>query len=162
MPTPLTVSGSTYQYPDNNDNAPWGEDATAWAVAVTGVLDQVVGTGDIPQTVATIANNMSSPTNIIGLAFSPITTRGAIIYYSLYRFSTGSGATEAVETGQMFVSYMTNSNTWDLAISAGNQGQAGVIFSISPNGQVQYTSTNFAGTTPTGIITFKAAALLNQ
>lgn len=34
MPTPLTVNGSTFNYPNTNDTA-WGYEATGWAVAIT-------------------------------------------------------------------------------------------------------------------------------
>lgn len=158
MATPLVVAGNTYLYPENDDNSPWGEDATAWAVAVTGVLGEVQGTGDIQQSVATIANNISSPTNVIGLSFSPVTVRGAIVEYTVYRNTTSAGATEAVEVGTMYPGYKNVANNWDMPIVGG--GGSGVIFSITSSGQIQYTSTNFTGSSYSGIIHFRARALL--
>ncbi len=157
MATPLVVAGSTYLYPENDDNSPWGEQATAWAVAVTGVLEEVQGTGDIQQSVATIANNVSSAANVAGLAFSPVLVRGAIIEYTVYRNTTGSGATEACEVGTMYICYKNVANSWDLTIVGG--GSSGVTFSITSAGQVQYVSSNFTGSSYTGVTHFRARAL---
>ncbi len=156
--TPLLVNGNTYNYPLNNDNAPWGEDSTAWSVAVTEVLNSVVGTGDIVPTVALIVNNQVSPANITGLIFSPTIIRGAIVEYVVYRNSTGSGATEAVEVGTMYVSYKSVATQWDVAV-IGGQG-ASVTFSITNAGQIQYTSSNFTGSTYSGTIKFRARAFV--
>lgn len=158
MPVPLVVNGNTYQYPADNDNADWGEQATAWAQAVTGVLQEVVGSGDITQTVSSIANNVSSPAAVTGLAFNPTLVQGAIVQYAVYRVTGGAGAMEAVETGIMYPGYLPVAGTWDLPI-AGGQG-AGVTFTINTNGQVLYTSTNFTGSGYVGTITFRAQALL--
>ncbi len=158
MATPLVVAGNTYLYPENDDNSPWGEEATSWAVAVTGVLGEVQGTGDIQQSVSTIANNISSPTNVIGLSFSPVAIRGAIIEYTVYRNTTGGGATEAAEVGTMYVCYKNIANSWELTVVGG--GNAGVTFAITSAGQVTYTSTNFTGSSYSGICHFRARALL--
>lgn len=42
MPTPLTVNGIVYQYPINRD-VDWGQQATAWATAVTSGMLQKAG-----------------------------------------------------------------------------------------------------------------------
>jgi hypothetical protein len=158
MAIPLVVNGNTYLYPEDAQSPDWGEQATAWSVAVTGVLDEVQGTGDILQTVASIANNITSPANVIGLSFSPLQVRGAVVEYSVYRVTTGGGAMEAVETGVMYPGYLSVANTWDMPV-IGGQG-AGIAFSITPAGQVTYTTTNFTGSGYSGTIHFRAKSLL--
>jgi len=157
MSIPLVVAGETFEYPESGDSPSWGAEATDWASAVTDVLSTVVGTGDILLTSATIANNTAVAANINGLAFDPGTVRSAIITYSIYRVTTGVGAMEAVETGQIFAGYLSTANEWDISV-IGGQG-AGVTFSVLANGQFQYTSTNFTGSGYSGIIKFKATAI---
>jgi hypothetical protein len=154
MPTPLLVNNSVYQYPVDNDSPGWGEEATGWAVAVTDVLGTLVGTGDILETVANITNNQTSPADVVGLSFDPTTIRGSITQYSVYRVTSSS---ELVEVGQMYVSYKSVAATWDLVI-VGGQG-ANIVFSITPGGQVQYTTDNMGGTGYSGQMKFVAKAL---
>lgn len=158
MAIQLVVNGNTYLYPENRNSPSWGEDASAWAEAVTNVLADIAGANDITQTSATIANNQSSATNVSGLSFDTTEVRGAIVEYSVYRVTTGSGATEAVETGLMFLSYLSTAGTWDIATQHG--GGAGVTFTVTNAGQVRYTSTNFTGSSYSGLIKFRARSLL--
>lgn len=153
----LVVNGQTYNYPENRDSPSWGEEATAWAEAVTDVLNNFVGDGDIIPTVATISNNQSSATNIAGLFFNTASVRGAIVEYTIYRNTTGIGATELIETGSMYLGYKSVAGTWTLSILG--TGGAGVTFSVLNTGQVQYTSTNITGSSYSGTIKFRARAL---
>ena len=153
----LTVAGQVYNYPSENDSPNWGEEATAWAQGVTDALTAVFGPYDIPETIATIANNQTSPTNVIGLSFDTTKVRGAIVTYTVYRVSTGSGAMETGETGTMYLTYLNNTNTWNMAVVGGSF--ANVQFSITVNGQVQYTSSNFTGSSYSGVMHFKAESL---
>lgn len=152
----LIVAGQTYNYPQQNDSPPWGSEATDWAIAVTDALTSVIGPYDIAETIATIANNQVAPASVIGLAFNPVTVRGAVVDYTIYRVTTSSGATEQGETGTMYITYLNNANTWNIAVAGG--GTAGVSFTMNPAGQVLYTSSNFTGSNYIGTIHFKASA----
>lgn len=153
----LTVAGQVYNYPSENDSPNWGEEATAWAQGVTDALGAVFGPFDIPETIATIANNQVVPANVIGLSFDTTKVRGSIVTYTVYRVSTGSGAMEAGETGTMYLTYLNNTNVWNISVVGGSFGQ--VQFSITVNGQIQYTSSNFTGTGYSGVMHFKASSL---
>lgn len=153
----LVVNGQNYFFPEESDSPPWGSLVTDWATAVTGVLDEVVGTGDIVETSAGINNNVSSATNVAGLTFSTAAVRGAIVDYSIYRVTTSTGATELVEVGNMYLGFKNTANSWDIVVVGGNT--AGVTFSITNTGQVQYVSTNITGLNYSGIIKFRARAL---
>ena len=157
MSIPLTVNGDIYNYPQNRESPSWGEDATDWASAVTDVLGSIVGTGDILQTSATIANNISSPTSIPSFNFDPILVRGAVCIASIYRVTTGGGATELAETVHIYLTYKSTAGSWEIAVVG--TGSSGVTFSITNGGQVQYTSTNITGSAYSGTIKFKAQAL---
>lgn len=153
----LIVNGQTYLYPENRDSPPWGEEATAWAQAVTNTLLSIAGSGDILETTANIANNQVAPANVVGLNFDPSLIRGGVVTYSVYRVTTSTGAMEAVETGTMYLGYLSNAASWDLAV-VGGQG-AGITFSVTSGGQVQYTTTNFTGSNYSGTMKFVAKAL---
>lgn len=153
----LVVNGQNYEFPGESDPPAWGTLVLDWATAVTGVLGEVVGVGDIVQTSAAIANNVSSPAVVSGLLFNSSTVRGAVVTYSVYRVTTNSGAQELAETGQMFLSFKSTANTWDIAIAGSSS--ANVVFSVNSNGQVLYTSSNMTGLSYSGIIKFRASAL---
>lgn len=157
MSVSLIVNGQTYQYPANRESPSWGEDATAWAEAVTEVLANTVGTGDIVLTAANIANNQAAPANVIALAFDTGAVRAAIVEYAVYRVTTGVGAQEAVEVGTMYLGYKSTAASWEIAVIGG--AGAGTTFSITNTGQVQYVSTAFTGSSYNGNIKFRARAI---
>jgi len=159
MPTPLIVNGVTYEYPVEGDSPPWGEEATDWAIAVTNVLESVNGSQDILSTIANIANNQTSPTPVVGLAFNPTAVYGAIVTYAVYRVTTGGGAEEEVEVGFMYISYKPTAAVWDIAVAGGNN--ADVNFTMNSGGQVLYTSSNMTGSGYSGTITFSAKSITN-
>jgi hypothetical protein len=152
----LTVNGETFDYPENRDSPGWGEDATAWAEAVTTVCSNVSGSGDILQTSATIANNQSSAANVTGLSFDPATVRAAIVEYSVYRITTSTGATERAECGQMYINYKSTAAAFELVVVG--SGGSNTTFSITSGGQVQYVTDNQSGSSYSGTMKFRARA----
>lgn len=157
MSLPLVVNGITFLFPQNRDSPSWGNEVTDWATAVTAALNNVAGAGDIVQTAAVINNGQSSPINVTGLSFDAGTVRGAIVEYTVYRNTTGSGATERVEVGTLYLAYKTVAATWELTQQYGS-GPSGVTFSINSSGQVVYTSDTQTGSSHTGTVHFRARA----
>lgn len=156
MPIPLTVNGVTYNYPVNGEDPTYGADATDWAAAVTAVINQFVGPGDILDTPSNVANAISSPTNINFLLFDTSTVRAANVDYSIYR-KTDSFPSGYAETGTIFIVFDDNLNSWEL--SQRSTGNSGIAFSITSTGQFQYTSTDMTGTNYVGSLRFRAKAL---
>ena len=149
----LVISGVTYPFPQDRDSPGWGADVTDWAIAVTAALTSVANPGDIPQTPGSIVNT-GVLTSVGSLSFDTSTVRGAVIDYTIDR---STSTTELSETGTMWVTYNSRLNTWELArVSVGN---AGVVFTITPAGQVQYTGTVMSGTGYVGAIAYQAKAL---
>ena len=153
MSKQVTISGTTYTLNQQGDSPPWGEDLSSLLEALVEVANSVVGTGDILTTSFSVANNISSATNITGLVFDPAQIRSAIISYSVYR-STNS--TELSEAGQIMVTYKSTANSWELARYS--VGDAGLTFTMLPSGQMQFTSTNMSGTGYSGLLKFNAKA----
>lgn len=151
MAVTLTVNGIPYEYPSNGENPGWGEDATAWAQAVTDVLNNSQGPGDILSTSFTIADNISSFTNVTGLAFSTSLVRSFEIEYNVFRTD---GTTPQVEVGLMHGVY--NGTSWEL--SRDYTGEAGMTYEITNAGQFRYKSTSVGGTY-SGSMKFRAKTL---
>lgn len=154
MPYAVVINGETFQYPAPGDVPGWGSQASDAFVAVTQVLNTLAGPSDILQTVATINNNQSSSGNIVGLAFNPAVVKGARVDYNVYRVTSTN---EVVEQGTMWLSYKPNAATWDM-VEQGSQA-ANIKFSITSQGQVQYTTDNMPGINYNGQIVFRAIAL---
>jgi hypothetical protein len=137
----LVVNNQTFDYPTDNQDPGWGQDASDWAAEVTDVLNTILAPGDILQTTFDINDNQSSPTSVQGLAFDSSVSRSANITYSIYRTSTDTPAGNA-ESGVISIVYDNNASVgtkWK--ISQTKNGEAGVLFTISDLGQFSYTST---------------------
>lgn len=117
-------------------------------------IEQWLGTY-ITETLFSIANNQVAPSDITGLAFDPTKIGGFTIDYRVYRNTTGGGATELAEQGQLVGAYSPVAGTWEMT-EGPDVGDAGIDFSITNAGQVQYTSTNISGTPANSYIRFKA------
>ena len=155
MPKTLIVNNTPYSYPTAGDAPGWGNDATNWASGVTDVLSDLLGPNDILETAFNIANGVSTQ-SVTGLVFNAAAVRSAKIDYAIYRVSDveTSGNTES---GVLNIVY---DNVAGWLISHGSiTGDAGVTFTITPTGQIQYSSTTLAGTVYSGTMKFRAKAL---
>lgn len=144
MAVSLEVGGVTFQFPTNN-GIQWGNSVTNWAIAVTDALQSVVVPGDIgPTTLASIGNNITTPTNVTNLNVSIATVRAFIVTYYIYRGRGTPDNSEYTEVGTMRGVYKPTAGTWDLDNTY--TGDADVEFSITQSGQIRYTSSNISGT----------------
>lgn len=161
MPIELIVNNQPYNYPLPGDPPGWGQDASGWAEAVTLALQDLQSPTDIPQTTFTVSNNVSSASNVTGLAFNTGLVRAAFIKYSIYRTSTSNPSGNA-ESGYMTLVYdnlATSGTKWSLSVGPmANGGAAGVTFTVTDAGQVQYQSTNL-GSGYSGVMKFQATTL---
>lgn len=149
----LTVNGTDYTFPEQGDSPPWGTEVTDWAGAVTDVLANIAGTGDILDTQFLINNNQVSPANVTDLTFDVALIRSAIISYSIYR---STNINEVSECGQIYATYKNTANSWEIAQSF--SGDAGITFNMTSGGQMQFISTNISGTGYVGRLRFSAKA----
>jgi hypothetical protein len=152
----LIVNNTTFNYPDPGQEPGWGEDATAWAEAVTEALNFLIAPGDIINSTAGIQNNVSSPTDVSGCVFDGSVTRAANITYQIVR-SSDDLTTPIVEEGSLLLNY-NPSGVWTLTQQYSGD-EVGVLFSITNSGQVRYTSSNVTGANYSGIIKFSARTL---
>jgi hypothetical protein len=153
MSKKLQIGANIFNYPDQGENPTWGEDATAWAEAVTDSLTTVQGPNDILATTATLSNNQSSAANIPGLVFNTAQVRYADIEFHVRRVYD-SGSTTVTESGRITCDY----NGTTFSVAAESVGDAGFYFSALDSGQLQYTSSDLANHIST-TITFKAKTI---
>lgn len=163
MPKQLIINNTPFNYPTAQDEPGWGGEATGWAAEVTRVINNVVGPDDILQTSFNIANNQTTASNVTGLIFNAGSVRSAVVSYSVYRISDSNPSGNA-EVGEMHILY-DNNEGWKIGVG-GIVGGSGVLFSITPAGQVQYTSTDLSPADPNtdvlnyvGVMRFTARAL---
>lgn len=159
MPQDLIVNNNTFAYPVTGDEPGWGEPATGWAAEVTNVLSELQGGNDIIQTSFNVANNISSPLDVVGLIFNPAQVRSAVVEYSVYRTTDTN---ELSETGELFLVYK-NGGTIGSKWSIGRMffgDDSGIVFTMSDSGQIQYTSTNVTGANYSGTMHFLGKATL--
>lgn len=135
------VGSNIFPFPENGDVAPWGEEVTDWAEAVSDALATVQGPNDILSTSATLANNQAVAANVAGLTFNVSEVLEAKIEFYIKRvYDTGS--TTVIESGQIFCDY--DGSTFTISIRSNSDNDAGVVFSATNTGQIQYVSTDLA------------------
>jgi hypothetical protein len=107
-----------------------------------------------------IVNYQATVKPIKELTFSSTSVCQAVVEYVIQRITTGVGASELVESGTMHLVYKPVSNAWYIVV-IGSPGPnfAGVVFSITAAGVLQYTSSNFSGTPSISRMIFRARTL---
>jgi hypothetical protein len=138
MPKNLQIGNDIFEYPVQGDGN-WGEEATAWAEAVTEALETVQGHNDILITSANLNNNQIAPANIPGLILNTADVLGVEIDYFIKREYNVTDI--LVENGKILANF--DGSAWQ--VSPESVGDAGVYITINNSGQAQYTSTNLTG-----------------
>lgn len=133
--------------------AEWFNALRTAGIAFESFLGSVTGL-----TTFTIANNQSV-TDVTGLLFNGTTVKMAIIDYRIRRNTTGGGATERVQGGSMVAMYSPTAGTWSLTPGPQAGDDAGVTFTITAGGQVQYASDNQTGTADESILKYTVRSI---
>lgn len=107
-----------------------------------------------------LVNNQASAANIEGLQFDYVKTNQVIIEYIIQRITGSISPTELIQTGVFALAYKPAAQTWHI-VTIGSTGpdSAGITFSVTTGGQVQYTSTNMTGSANISKITYRARTL---
>lgn len=104
-----------------------------------------------------LVNNQVAAADITPLTFDKRYTSYVIIDYVIQRTSSSA---ELIQTGILMAAYKPRANTWSIR-EYGTSGPdaSGVTFSITSSGQVQYTTSNQAGTIALSRIVFRVKEL---
>lgn len=99
----------------------------------------------------TINNNVSSPANVSNLVFDGAVSNRFIVDYGLFRSTDTESLAQA---GRLRGVYNEDDAQWYLSDDYSGQN-AGVTFSITAGGQIQYTSSNLAGSSYVGTLQYR-------
>lgn len=163
MTIPINIQNTVINFPASGDSPNWSPAVIQFALAVEAALASFVGPFDIPPQVFVMTSNANNNVNLPNLAFPTSTVRGAIISYSVFRNTTGSGAMTISETGEIYVNYNPTSGVgqkWE--INRDYIGDAKVTFNVTDVGQVQFSSALITGISHTGEITYQAKSILQS
>ena len=134
---------------------------TVWGWFFRSITDRVYPLGQ-EQSFA-LVNNQSSAANITGLKFNHKKVSMAAIDYCVQRVTTSTGAVELTEAGLLYAVYEPTSEDWALqAMTGAGPDDAGITFTITAAGQVQYTTTNITGTAYLSRIFWRARTLAGK
>lgn len=160
MAFPLVIAGQTINFPSSADDPNWAPALIQFASVVASALQGVAGAYDVPPQIFTLdpynpGTNISLPL----LNFPVSNVRSVIVYYSILR--TTSLVTVG-DAGQLQLLYNPTNpvgSKWEIVRVGTEDGGAGVTFSITDSGQVQFTTNTLSGINHVGRISFSARAL---
>jgi hypothetical protein len=115
-------------------------------------LEAFLGSSFLGETQFTVANNQVAAADVTGLLFAGASVRSFEADVQIYRKTTGGGATELAARCKLIGTYKTTAASWELTVASAvgddiqDYGPAGLLFTITAAGQVQYTSHNISGT----------------
>lgn len=107
-----------------------------------------------------IVNNQSSAADITGMKFDKRGVSQAIVEYLIQRVTTSTGAVEEIESGIFICTYNPTALDWNISqVHENVPDDAGITFSITSAGQVQYTSDSVTGTASISKLYWRARTL---
>lgn len=165
MPT-IIIKGTPIEVPSSGASPNWAPGIIEAVESLAEAVNSVTATYDVPPQVQNIdANNSSSNVTINNLNFPAADVRAATIYYSVYRKTENSGppdGQEMTESGTLELNYNASrpvTQKWELVRSG--QSDALITFNITDLGQVQFSTQPLTGVSHTGILSYRAIAILN-
>jgi hypothetical protein len=147
----VTIGTETFEIPQVGSNPDYGSELTDFFVAIADALANVQEPNDILKTTANIANNITVPTNIPAFSFDTSEVVSINAEYIVKRTTT-TPPENLTESGIIRGNF--DGSNWTITIES--EGNSGILFSITPGGQIQYTSSNMIGASYSGEIIFKA------
>jgi hypothetical protein len=147
MPKLLTIGNEEFEFPLDGENPGYGSEVTDWAEAVTVALETVQKPNDIPTTSEISLNPdiaLFTPAPVPGFSFSTaevIAIEAKYLFKRTYTIINPSTSLSenviSMEVG--FIEGYFDGNNW--GISVRTTGDAGVLITINPSGQMLYQST---------------------
>lgn len=164
--TRLLIKGTPVNFPNSAASPNWAPAVIEAVEALTDAVNAITATYDVaPQAQNIDANNSSNDVSLNNLSFPSADVRAATVYYTVFRQTEDSGppdAQEVTEAGTLEISYNNSrpvNQKWELVRSG--QGEAYITFEITDAGQITFSTTALTGINHTGIVSYRALAILN-
>lgn len=111
----------------------------------------------------TIVNNQSTPADVTGLRFNKGGVSQAVFEYLIQRVTTGGSAIELIESGILIFVYRPTDDDWEIVVvNEEMPDDAGVDFTVTTDGQVQYTSSNESGNASISTLFYRARTIAGK
>lgn len=163
----ITIKGTTINLPSSGASPNWAPAVIEAFQALADAVNAVTATYDVAAQVQNIdANNSSTNINLNNLVFPSTDVRAATVYYTVYRATEDSGppdGQEVVESGTLEINFNDSrpaTQKWEIVRSG--QGDASIDFNITDLGQIRFSTTALTGINHTGIVSYRAIAILNS
>lgn len=162
----IIIKGTPIDLPDSAASPNWSPAIIEAFQAIADAVNAVTATYDVAPQVQNIdANNSSTNVDLNNLTFPSADVRAATVYYSVYRQTEDSGppdGQEVAEAGTLEIVFNdANPITQKWEIVRMFEGDASITFSVTDLGQIQFSTSPLTGTNHTGIVTYRAIAVLN-
>lgn len=165
MPT-IIIKGTPIDFPNSGTAPNWAPAVIEAVEALADAVNAVTATYDVPPQAQNIdANNSSNNINLNNLNFPATDVRAATVFYSVHRITEDSGppdGQEVVEAGTLDINYNASrpvTQKWELVRTGASD--ALIDFNITDLGQIQFSTQPLTGINHTGIISYRALAILN-
>lgn len=167
MAIKLIIQGTPIELPESGASPNWAPGVIEAIQALTAAINGVAGTYDVPPQVQNIdANNPSINVDVNNVVFPFEEVRGATIFYTVYRKTDNSGPPDGVELAEAGTLQIVFNNSnpvnskWEIQREFVGDGR--ISFSITDIGQVRFTTEEVTGINHTGLLSFRAIAILNE
>lgn len=162
----ITIKGTEINLPDSGASPNWAPAIIEAFEALADAVNSISATFDVaPQAQNIDANNSSTNVDLNNLNFPSSDVRAATVYYTVFRMTQNSGppdGQEVVEAGTLEISYNDDrpvTQKWEMVRSG--QSEAFIDFNITDLGQIRFSTTALTGINHTGIVSYRALAILN-
>lgn len=156
----ITLDGEIIEFPNSAASPNWAPAVIRFAELVANSLNAFAGPYDVSKQVVPLNVDVNTNVDAPLLNFPVAAVRGAFIRYTVYR---KSDTVTKVKAGNLIAVYNpdgTPGNKWDLTDVF--SGQNILNFSVTDEGQVQYTTTALGGIYTEGTLTYTALAQENS
>jgi hypothetical protein len=162
----IVIKGTPIDIPASGASPNWAPSIIEAFQAIADAVNSFTGTFDVaPQTIVIDAFNPGINIDVDNLIFPPTDVRAATIFYTVYRKTDNSGPADGVELAETGTLEMVYNNSrpatqkWEFGRAG--EGDAQVTFTITDLGQVRFTTETLTGINHTGILSYRAIAILN-
>ena len=149
----IQVGSNTFRLPLQGRNPSWGEELTAIIEALADISQLIAGPNDILLSTANILNNQTN-TNFSSVVFDTADVLSFRFEYFIVRTYDDGGTVTLTQSGFLDANFDGSDWKW----TQEDVGDAGVEFSITAGGVLQYTSSDLTalGTPLSGTARYKA------